>query len=252
MKSLIAGLLIIAALASSVFAASTDTAKPEIDVVDLSMAVTLAKLGATVVEKVPVEQKVVELHMSSKPSYTMPESGKRRRKAETLPFRSGTCSGSFINDKGDILTARHCVDGYDVFEVETYDRRKYSAVVVATSTVHDLALIHIDRRNTAFFELADTSYRGQKIFVLGSPLGITDTLSTGIIARIDGDATLLDCSALPGNSGGPVFDTDQKIVGVLNAGYMWGFGVTHLNMAQGLDAVHFFLKEALEKKYGHR
>lgn len=199
--------------------------------------------------KVPVEQKVVEIHMTTKETL-----------ADDLlnilgPInlrRAGTCSGEFIDDTGDILTARHCVDGFDEFEVQTFDRRKYVAVVVATSTSHDLALIHIDRRRTSFFVIADSATRGQKVFVLGSPLGITDTLSTGIIARIDGDVTLLDCSALPGNSGGPVFDEDQKLVGILNAGFIVGMGVTHLNKAQGLDAIHFFIEEATEKRYGLR
>lgn len=218
-----------------------------------SLGTTVSYAASTetfnVVELIPVEQKVVELHMTAKAAPPTVAESRRRKKTETLPYiRTGTCSGSFINDSGDILTAKHCVDGFDEFEVLTYDRRTYVAVVVATSLVHDLALLHIDRRNTAYFELAKGSVRGQTVFILGSPLGITDTLSTGVIAKIEGDATLVDCSALPGNSGGPLFDTNEKLVGVLNAGYIWGFGVTHLNRAIGLDAVHFFLKKALENK----
>lgn len=215
-----------------------------------SLLIALLILPATVFAS--VEQKVVEIHMTA-PNPAAVEA-KRGRRTQNLPLnlRSGTCSGEFINDSGDILTARHCVDGFEMWQVQTFDRHSYYATVVATSSTHDLALLHIDKRNTPFFELAETVVRGQKIFVLGSPLGITDTLSTGIIAKIDGDVTLLDCSALPGNSGGPVFDADQKLVGMLNAGFIVMFGVTHLNMAQGVDAIYFFLKDVKEKRNGHQ
>lgn len=205
-----------------------------------------------VVKLAPVEQKVVEIHMSAFNPAAFETKTKRNRKSEKLPLfsKSGTCSGEFIDSTGDILTAGHCVEGFDMWEIQTFDQRKYYATVVSTSATHDLALLHIDRRNTSFFELADSVVRGQTVFALGSPLGITDTLSTGIVARIDGDITLIDCSALPGNSGGPLFDKDQKLVGVINAGFIVMLGVTHLNQAQGVDAVYFFLQEALKKKNG--
>lgn len=269
MKSLLGGLLIISTLQIA-NAASTDTVSATSAVVastytipvivypslDEQLAFLDAQLealanAAPVQPKVPVEQKVIEIHMSVTPTSLTQDQMKKRHRADSLPLvRTGTCSGSFINDNGDILTARHCVDDFDTFEVQTYDRRTYAAIVVATSAVHDLALIHIDLRHTPFFELADSVARGQTVFVLGSPLGITDTLSTGVVARIDGDVTLLDCSALPGNSGGPVFDSNDKMVGVVHAGYIVMLGMTHLNRAQGIDAVHFFLKEALDKRYG--
>lgn len=198
--------------------------------------------SSSVVER--TENKVVEIHMRTTPVDVMAEIQKKKtRKLETLPFRYGTCYGSFINNAGDIITARHCVDGFDEFEVQTADQRYYRAVVVATSSIHDLALIHIDRRNTEFFKIADTVQRGEKIFVLGSPLGITDTLATGVVGKIAGDALLMDCSALPGNSGGPVYNTKHELVGVVNASYTVGLGVTHLNRAVAVDAIHFFLKK---------
>lgn len=243
MKSLLCSLLIISA--GTVHAASTDTAKNEGIPFIVPARYEVEGSGGT-----PVEQKVVEIHMASKVVPTAEESKHRKnRKIETLPFSHGTCSGALIDSMGDIVTARHCVDGFDSFEVLTYDQRHYIGVVIATSTAHDLALIHIDRRNTAYFDFAENATRGERIFVLGSPLGITDTLSAGVIARFAGDITLLDCSALPGNSGGPVFNQAGELVGILNAGYIVMLGVTHLNMAQGLDAVYFFVAETLRHRY---
>lgn len=204
-----------------------------------------AKAGSTDTVNGAVETKVVEIHMTTNKPEKTEENRFHRKKIQVLPLVGGTCSGSFIDNKGDILTARHCVEGFDAFEVVTSDQSHYVASVVAVSPKHDLALLHVDRRHTPFFEPATEVRRGQQVFVLGSPLGITNTLSTGVIARLDGDVTLIDCSALPGNSGGPLFDADGKMVGVVTAGFIVLFGTTHLNMAQSLDAVTYFLGESL-------
>lgn len=193
------------------------------------------------------EQKTVEIHMTrTEPEAVEAKVSKAKRRE--VPFdRHGTCSGSFIDDRGDILTAKHCVAEFDKFEVQTYDHRHYAAVLIATSPVHDLALIHIAKYNTPYFNLADDVRRGEDIYVLGSPLGITDIVTEGIIAKLDGDDTLLDCGVLPGNSGGPVIDKNHELVGVVIAGYIVGMGTTHLNIAQSLDTVRFFLAEIAEK-----
>lgn len=206
------------------------------------------EFSTTTVVEVPVESKIVELKITVKESPAMPEVGRNRKKATPLPYISrATCSGAFVTDTGDILTARHCTEVGDDIEVITYDRKSYQATILATATVHDLALIHIDKRNTPHFNLAKSVQRGEQIALIGSPLSITDVLAVGVVARIDGDRLLIDCSALPGNSGGPIFNTNRELVGVLTNGYMYGFGVTHLNVGQGLDAVSFFLEGALKK-----
>lgn len=251
MKRFLIALFAIAALYTTARAASTDTLEGTMNslAVDISSAVAESMITFVVTPEpeVPVEQKVVEIHMTSNLSFEMDQSRKRRRK-EKLPFDGGMCSGSFINSNGDVLTAKHCVDGFSAFEVQTFDRRTYAATVVATSTIHDLAVLHIDRRNTPFFQLAESETRGEQIFILGSPLAITDVMSTGVIAKLDGDRTLLDCGALPGNSGGPVFNRQHELVGVLTAGFIVLFGTTHLNMAQSLDAVIGFLEKANVKR----
>ncbi len=227
MKSLLVALFAVIVSGTTVHAESTETAKTPI---------------------IPVEHKVVEIHMSAAPVF-LEEMKKKRGAASPMPYvRSGTCSGAFIDNTGDIITAKHCVDGFIQFEIVTYDAKKYEAVVVATSSIHDLAIIHIDRRNTAFFELADKITRGEKVFALGSPLGITDTLSTGVVARVDGDMTFLDCAVLPGNSGGPLYNAEEKLVGVVSAGFIVYLGTTHLNVAQGLDAVSYFIEKTLGEK----
>jgi len=237
MKKFIAALIIAAALGGRAYAASTGTAQ----------GVDLDGINYRSLVDVPAEYKVVEIHMTrTEPEAVETKIVKSRRQ---VPYdRHGTCSGSFIDDRGDVLTAKHCVTDFDKFEVQTYDHRHYAAVVVATSSVHDLALIHIAKYNTPYFKLAEDVERGEEILTLGSPLGITDVVTEGIIAKIDGDDVLLDCGVLPGNSGGPVLNSHFKLVAVVIAGYIVGMGTTHLNVAQSLDNVRFFLEEVAKNR----
>lgn len=217
----------------------------------MKMLIITALLGLTSVVKadegpqtgfVP-EQAVVELHITKRELPVMQES-KKGSKGKVEQFGRATCSGSFITGNGDIVTAGHCAQDATSITVVTYDNKEYEATIVATSAIHDLALLHIDRRNTAYFKLATNVARGERTFILGSPLAISNSLSTGIIAKIAGDTDLVDCGALPGNSGSAVYDDNNQMVGVLTAGYIVGSGTTHLNMIQSLDTVWFFLVRA--------
>jgi S1-C subfamily serine protease len=191
-----------------------------------------------------VGRAVVELHI------TKVEQVKHNKQGETKVqdlTTHGVCSGSFIDASGDILTAGHCTADAVAIEVVTFDNKTYKAGVLATSVVHDLALLHIDRRSPAYFRAAPVIIRGEQIFILGSPLGISDTLSTGVIAKLGGDETLVDCGALPGNSGSPVYDRNYNMVGVLVEGYFVGTGTTHLNIAQSSDTIQFFMASAFRR-----
>lgn len=212
-----------------------------------------------------IADKVVELHMTKivridddsttkketpkkKPEYAKPHDDvyyNTDAKTETHHY---ICSGEFVDDQGDILTAGHCQDGMDSIVVVTHDQQEYEAVVVASSTVHDIALIHIDRQNTPFFvEASSEPTEGETCFTYGSPLGQTGSLSKGIIGNMGGDYTIVDMSVLPGNSGGPLFDIAGNLIGVTTAVAIVGLGVTHMGLAQSLDTVHFFLKKYLKK-----
>lgn len=189
----------------------------------------------------PIDHSVVQLRILREDP---PTATPTRYKKQVLPMGRGICSGAFIDDMGDIITAGHCAQDAVQIDVITYDNRMYQAVVVATSAVHDLALLHIDRLNTPHFSPAKEVIQGEKIFVLGSPLAITGALTTGIVSKVNGDIIFLDCGVLPGNSGSAVFDENGNLVGVVNAGLIVGMGTTHLNIAQSIDAVIFFVMRA--------
>ena len=194
----------------------------------------------------PVSDKVVELHT------VLSEQAPIRHKSITegiqiLPGH-GICSGSFIDDRGTILTARHCVEGVDHMDVMTSDHQVYAASFIAKSPTQDLALVRINRTNTPFFKLATSLAQGDVISTLGSPLEETATLSRGLVAKLAGDLIFADMTVIPGNSGGAVYNERGEMVGVAVAVFMSEYGMTHLGVVEGTDAVRVFLKDVLGRK----
>ena len=204
--------------------------------------IALSFLGVGIAKATdPIERRVVELHITEV-EYPASDTTKQH-KPKRLTAGRALCSGEFIDATGDILTAKHCTDGADKIDVVVYDQQIYRATIVSTSAVHDLALLHIDRANTEFFPLAEDVYKGEPVALMGSPLGETSTLNVGVVAKLNGDTLLVDASVLPGDSGCPLFNQNEQLVGVVTAGYIVLFGTTHLNIAQSLDAVRFFLTQ---------
>lgn len=145
---------------------------------------------------------------------------------------SGT--GFALND-GYIATNFHVVDGaksISVLGVKGIYNIEFRADVIATDKVNDIAIIRInDSRFSGFGKIpyrvkTNTSEVGENIFVLGYPLTTTMgdeiKLTTGVISSktgFQGDVSLYQISApiQPGNSGGPLFDGNGNLVGIVNA-----------------------------------
>jgi len=197
--------------------------------------------------KEAIAPKVVELHITFAAT---PDDTKSTSDPRIKPVAGkGICSGLFIDDEGTILTARHCTEGVDHMDVLTSDHSVYAASFVAKSNLHDLALIRVDRKNTPYFTLAQNVQQGENVNVLGNPMGETDVLSRGIIAKTAGDIVVVDCSVVPGNSGGPAYNDRGELVGVATAVFVSAYGMTHLGVLQAPDAIRAFLKETIWRKH---
>lgn len=145
---------------------------------------------------------------------------------------SGT---GFALNNGYIATNYHVIENANTITVQGVRgnaNEKYSASVIATDKVNDLALIQIkDSRFSGFGQIpyrvkTSTSDVGEDIFVLGYPLittmGNEIKLTTGVISSKTGymsDVALYQISApiQPGNSGGPLFDNRGNLIGIVNA-----------------------------------
>ena len=145
---------------------------------------------------------------------------------------SGT---GFALNNGYVVTNFHVIDNAKTIQIQGIDGDfsvKYNASIIATDKYNDLALLRInDSRFTGFgnipYNIKTTlSDVGEEIFVLGYPLtstmGDEIKLTTGVISSktgFQGDVSLYQISApiQPGNSGGPLFDYQGNLVGIVNA-----------------------------------
>ncbi|HEY9762887.1 MAG TPA: trypsin-like peptidase domain-containing protein [Trichocoleus sp.] len=133
----------------------------------------------------------------------------------------GTGSGSIINARGLILTNAHVVGDARVVTVKLSDGREFQGDVVGYGDGRlDLAAIRL-RGNpsglpTIRIAPAGSVRVGQRAFAIGSPFGLQNTFTVGIVSRIDQDRGLVqtDAAINPGNSGGPLLNSQGQLIGV--------------------------------------
>ncbi|MBO3101761.1 trypsin-like peptidase domain-containing protein [Cellulomonas sp. zg-ZUI168] len=143
-------------------------------------------------------------------------------------------SGVIVDEDGHIVTNNHVVAGADgQVQVTLTDGRLFQADVIGTDPTTDLAVIKLtdapDDLTPA--ELGDSSEVavGQPVMAVGNPLGLANTVTTGIVSAVDrpvstsGDsadeaivtnAIQIDAAVNPGNSGGPLFDAEGLVIGI--------------------------------------
>ena len=105
------------------------------------------------------------------------------------------------------------------FTIRLKGGKTLKARLVKISKDYDLALLKLDNYTTPFLTLSTSQHprQGTKVFAIGSPLGITDSLTSGIITKSARDYLFTDTRILPGNSGGPLIDAEGNVIGVNTA-----------------------------------
>ena len=137
----------------------------------------------------------------------------------------GTGSGFVLDAAGNVLTNAHVVDGADSISVVDSTGRTRAAELVGVDSANDLAVIRVGAGLPAVTigSSADLAV-GDPVLAVGSPLGLSGTVTAGIVSATDravrfGDgrsstAIQTDASINPGNSGGPLVDGTGRVVGV--------------------------------------
>jgi S1-C subfamily serine protease len=131
----------------------------------------------------------------------------------------------FFYQPGLILTAAHVVEGSEEVTVRYADGQLGGGIVLGTNLANDIAVIQVDRTDVPTAPLAlDEELRvGQLAIAIGSPWGLEQTVTSGIVSAVDrpvrsqGGAQVLvqtDASINPGNSGGALADRDGRVIGV--------------------------------------
>ncbi|MBI3877543.1 MAG: trypsin-like peptidase domain-containing protein [Verrucomicrobia bacterium] len=168
----------------------------------------------------------------------------------------GLGSGYFINEDGFLITNFHVIEGETQISVEVYhqrdgqlERKVYKQVrIMAMNKFADLGLLKVEDKDAPKFKFvplgdADALGQGERVFAVGSPLGLERTVTEGIVstkARPMQGALFLQTTAQinPGNSGGPLFNLRGEVVGVTNMKLTFGEG---LGFAIPVDQVKYFL-----------
>lgn len=138
----------------------------------------------------------------------------------------GVGSGVIVNPDGYILTNHHVVDGALEIRVELTDRRTFTAKLVGSDPPSDLAVLKVDASNLPTLTLGDSDKVrvGDFVLALGNPLGIGQTVTSGIVSA-KGRATGLsdgsfedflqtDAAINRGNSGGALVNTNGELIGI--------------------------------------
>jgi len=133
-------------------------------------------------------------------------------------------TGFLITSDGYLITNAHVLSGASYANIYTYNGNKYSAELIGYNLVLDIALLKISGAFHAL-EFGDSTQVkiGEKVIAIGNPLGLSFSASEGIISAIDrtgdnGYAAYFqtDTALNPGNSGGPLINTDGKVIGINN------------------------------------
>ncbi len=167
----------------------------------------------------------------------------------------GVGSGFLISHNGDVMTAAHVVHAADRIVVQFKSGERIPARVVASDPSADVALLKLDQRPTGVVPVnlgdSDLAEVGDEVFIIGAPLGVSHTLTVGhISARRTPNRTIggmyraeflqTDAAINQGNSGGPMFNMDGEVIGIVSyiisqTGGFTGLGfVVTSNVAQDL------------------
>ena len=137
-------------------------------------------------------------------------------------------SGFIIDKKGLVVTNNHVIQGAEDIVVTFNDKTEYKAKVIGKDPYMDLAVLEIESKEKFYpvsFGDSDKARVGDWVIAIGNPFGFGGTVTSGIISSRNRDIGLTryddfiqtDASINQGNSGGPLFDLNGKVIGINTA-----------------------------------
>jgi Do/DeqQ family serine protease len=156
----------------------------------------------------------------------MPRGQQRQQQQPRTEKQEGLGSGVIVSPDGYILTNHHVVEGAQQITVELTDNRVFNAKLVGSDQPSDLAVLKIDATNLPVLSLGDSDRAqvGDIVLAVGNPLGIGQTVTSGIISakgRTTGlgdggfeDFIQTDAAINRGNSGGALVNTNGELIGI--------------------------------------
>ncbi len=203
---------------SDTFRAVADTVRPSV-----VQVVSIDETPATAPDlRGPNLDRIPERFREMIPRMPAPESPRPRGP------RMGQGTGVVVSADGMIVTNNHVVAEGDRFQVILHDGEELDATLVGGDPETDLAILKVDRDDLqpAVFADSDEVQVGDWVVALGSPYGLSQTVTAGIISARGRETVGLarfenylqtDAAINPGNSGGPLVDLDGAVIGINTA-----------------------------------
>ena len=175
----------------------------------------------------------------------------------------GSGSGFIWDRHGHIITNYHVIQDASRAKVTLADHSEWDAQLVGTEPSKDLAVLAINAPSHLLTPIAiGTSSEllvGQKVFAIGNPFGLDQTLTTGIISALGREITAhnsrtitgviqTDAAINPGNSGGPLLDSAGRLIGVNTAIYSPSGSSAGIGFAVPVDIVNRVVPQII--RYG--
>ncbi|MGB0563696.1 MAG: HhoA/HhoB/HtrA family serine endopeptidase [Spirulinaceae cyanobacterium] len=145
--------------------------------------------------------------------------------------QQGSGSGFIISEAGHVLTNAHVVEGADRVTVTLKDGRTLEGKVLGTDPVTDVAVVQVEADDLPVIALGDSEQLqpGEWAIAIGNPLGLDNTVTTGIISGTGRSSSQIgvpdkrvnfiqtDAAINPGNSGGPLLNQSGEVIGINTA-----------------------------------
>lgn len=215
--------LVIALFASAAPAAGQTGILPSLEQIDRSFEALASRVGPSIVQILV--------------SGYSPSSGIVRSTGDLLAQQRSTGSGVILDSDGYIVTNAHVVEGSQRVQVVLPPQnrsgqssilrtggRLVGAQIVNIDRETDLAVIKVQVNDLPALELADSDLlrQGQLVFAFGSPLGLNNSVTMGVISsvarQLESESPMIyvqtDAPINPGNSGGPLVDVRGRVIGI--------------------------------------
>lgn len=148
---------------------------------------------------------------------------KYQKSVVTVWSEIGSGTGFIIDPAGLVMTNQHVIGPSELISVQFDPKRKVAANVLAFDAGRDVAVLYADL--SAFPGAApapiataqagrELAVEGERVFTIGSPLGLKKIITSGIVSKVEARAIISDLNVNHGNSGGPLFNSLGEVIGI--------------------------------------
>ena len=175
---------------------------------------------------------------------------------------SGSGSGFIFSSDGYLFTNAHVIHGAETIRVHLIDGRETEGLLVGSDPDSDLAVIKIYEHNLSVSKLGESTDLkiGQLVIAIGNPLGYQHTVTAGVISamnrslrtttgRMIDNVIQTDAALNPGNSGGPLVNSDGEVIGVNTATILQAQGLCFsISINSAKDIANQLIREGKVRK----